>query len=465
MTDPKTNPLHLYANWAANVPADWSELAISRARDAVIDTLAVTIPGAQETVSQKVGTLAVNWGGSACSIIGRTEKTSPPMAAMANGTAAHALDFDDNFDPAKAHASAVLVPALLALAEDRDKDGTAFLDAYIVGLQILGRVGQGLNPFHRSRGWHATATIGTVGTAAGCARLLGLDAEKTAHAISLSTSFAGGFMSQFGTMTKPLHAGIAAAGAVQAALFAEAGITAGDHTLEGKNGMGTLMVGPDVDDLRAIMKDKDEYGQKVDFPKGDVADPLMIEKYGLKVKRFPNCGSVHRALDGLLQLREKHGFSADSVTRVFVRAPAAHLRNLMYDRPTTSAEAKFSLEYGLAVGLLYGDATLADYEESAISRPEVQALLPLIEKEYVEKLESDFFTQVYVTLKSGEELFTEVNMPVGSSASPLSHDQLMAKFDACADGHLDAVKQEAIKEQLNQMNDSVAIKHLMSQLS
>src|SRR5690606_32820466 len=119
-------------------------------------------------------------------------------------TAAHALDFDDNFDPAKAHASAVLVPAILALGEQEGASGRACLDAYVVGLQIMGRVGQGLNPAHRNRGWHATGTVGALGAAAACARLLRLPAEQAAFALSIATSMAGGFMSQFGTMTKPL---------------------------------------------------------------------------------------------------------------------------------------------------------------------------------------------------------------------------------------------------------------------
>jgi len=387
---------------------------------------------------------------------------SAPMAAMVNGTSAHALDFDDNFDPAKAHATAVLAPALLALAEDRDIKGIALLDAYIVGLQIIGRVGQGVNPFHRNRGWHATATVGTVGSAAGCARLLGLGANETAHAISLATSMCGGFMSQFGTMTKSLHAGLAAASAVKAVLFAEAGITAGDQTLHGSNGMGTLMVGQDVESLRATMVSKAEYGQTVTFATEDIGLPLMIEEYGLKVKRFPNCGSVHRSLDGLLELREKHGFTADTVKEIYVRAPASHLRNLMYDRPINSMQAKFSLEYSMAVGLLRGEAGLAEYAEDTIMNADIQALLPITRKEYVEKMESEFPTEVKVTLKSGSTLKTSVSMPIGSTAVPLSHLQLIEKFDACTKSYMSAKTRLSIKNMLANLGNNQSIKSLMA---
>lgn len=458
------NPLKAFAEWTCGVDDQWSELATVRARNAFIDVVAVMIPGAREPVSRKVYELARSWGAGHCSAVGFEKGLSAPMAAMTNGTSAHAIDFDDNFDPAKAHATAVLGPALLALAEDRDISGAALIDAYIVGLQIIGRVGQGVNPFHRNRGWHATATVGTVGSAAGCSRLLGLGVEETAHAISLATSMCGGFMSQFGTMTKPLHAGFAAAGAVKSSLFAEAGITAGDQTLHGSMGMGTLMVGPDVESLRRSMVGKAEHGQTVTFATEDIGSPLMIEEYGLKVKRFPNCGSTHRALDGLLELRESYGFNADSVKEIFVRAPASHLRNLMYDRPVNSSQAKFSLEYSMATALLHGRAGLAEYAEGAIMNPEVQALLGLTRKEYVEKLESEFPTEVHVTLKDGSTLSTSVDMPVGSTAAPLTNTQLMEKFDSCANNYLATDALSSIKNMLLNLGHDQAIKSLMMAL-
>ncbi len=464
MTETK-NPLTAFAQWCAATPNSWSKVATDRAHDAFIDTLAVMVPGALEDVSKTVAGLAAKWGQGACHAVGFKAGFSAPMAALVNGTSAHALDFDDNFDPAKAHASAVIIPALLAVGEENNATYAQMLDAYIVGLQIMGLTGQGVNPFHRSRGWHATATIGTVGAAAGCARLMKLKPEQAAHAISLSTSLAGGFMSQFGTMTKPLHAGLAAAGAVQATQFAEAGITAGSETLHGPQGMGTLMVGPDVADLRALMADKDEYGQKVTFRTSDIGSPLHIEKYGLKPKRFPNCGSIHRALDGLLELREKYGFDSTVVKKVFIRAPAAHLRNLMYDKPASPTEARFSLEYSLAVGLYSGTVGVADYEMDAIKRPEIWALMPLIHKEYIDKLESDFPTQIHVTLASGETISTEVDMPVGSSAQPFTAKQLWQKFDTCTKPFLSQTQHKKVTALLKtEKPESISVQELMTLL-
>jgi len=192
---------------------------------------------------------------------------------------------------------------------------------------------------------------------------------------------------------------------------------------------------------------------------------MNAEEYGLKVKRFPNCGSVHRSLDGLLELREKHGFSADTVQEIYVRAPASHLRNLMYDRPINSMQAKFSLEYSMAVGLLRGAAGLEEYAEDTIMNADIQALLPITRKEYVEKMESEFPTEVKVTLKNGSTLKTSVSMPVGSTAAPLTGMQLIAKFDACTQNYMSAKTQLSVKNMLANLGKNQSVKSLMTSLS
>ncbi|MEO1221707.1 MAG: MmgE/PrpD family protein, partial [Pseudomonadota bacterium] len=301
-----SSALSAYAQWVAQTPRDWPEEAFHSARRSLIDTVACMVPGAADSAPSKLWPVVQSWGSGPARATARTGSLSAPNAALFNATCAHALDFDDNFDPAKAHASAVLIPALLALADAEDATLDDVLDGYIVGLQIMGLVGQAVNPFHRSRGWHATGTMGAIGAAAGCARLLRLSAGQATHAISLSTSLAGGFMSQFGSDTKPIHAGFAASAGVQAALMARAGITAGSDTLEGPTGLRTLMVGQDVETLATAMEGKAEHGQTMRLDGAHVSEPLHILEHGLKIKRFPNCGSLHRALDGLLALMEEH---------------------------------------------------------------------------------------------------------------------------------------------------------------
>lgn len=429
------NPLLAYGQWLAETPADWPEAAWEAADRAFIDVVAVTIPGAVELVTRRVFATVRDWGAGPSAAIGQGAQLAAPWAALVNGTAAHALDFDDNFDPAKAHATAVLVPAILALAEQEEASGQDCLDAYIAGLQILGRVGQGVNPTHRNRGWHATATVGAIGAAAACARLLKLDARQAAYAVSMATSMAAGFMAQFGTMTKPLHAGLAAKSGVLAAGLARQGLDAGLATLDGPTGMNRLMVGPDYEELRDTLTHV-EHGQNLRFETDQVGEPLLLLSSGLKLKRFPNCGSAHRAMDGLSDLIAAHGFSAEEVETIHVRAPVTHLNNLMYQVPEDGLQAKFSMEYGLACILLTGNATLADFTDAAALRPEFAPLYPRIHRHAVDKAEGEFPTEVEVVLKDGRRVETAVPWPVGSLARPFTEAQLWAKFDGCTAGLL-----------------------------
>jgi 2-methylcitrate dehydratase PrpD len=460
----ETNPVLAYGRWLAETPGDWPEAALESAHRQFIDVVAVTVPGAAEPVTSRVFETVRDWGRGPSTAIGFGAKLAAPWAALVNGTAAHALDFDDNFDPAKAHATAVLAPAILALAEQEESSGRQCLDAYIAGLQILGRVGQGVNPVHRNRGWHATATVGAIGAAAACARLLKLDAEKAGHAVSIATSMAAGFMSQFGTMVKPIHAGLAAKAGVMAASFAKSGINAGLDTLDGRTGMNRLMVGPDYEALRDSLTHV-EHGQNLRFETERVGEPLLILSSGFRVKRFPNCGSAHRAQDGLLALRAEHGFGAADVAAIHVFAPATHLANLMYAAPEDPLQAKFSVEYGLASCLVSGDCGLGDFTPEAISREEIRALYPLIHRHPVDKSEGEFPTRVEVVLKDGRTVATSVAMPMGSLAAPFPLDQYWAKYESCVAGVMAPGDAAALRAALEKLPDLPDLGRLFTPLA
>ncbi len=458
------NPLLAYGAWLANTADDWPADAIAAARNAFVDTLGVSIPGAAEAVTRKVFATVRPWGEGPCTVIGAAVRLAAPWAALVNGTAAHALDFDDNFDPPKAHASAVLVPAILAFAEQEQSSGRACLDAYIAGLQIMGRVGQGVNPAHRNRGWHATGTVGAIGAAAACARLLRLPAREAAFALSIATSMAGGFMSQFGTSTKPLHAGLAAKAGIMAASLARAGVDAGLGTLDGPIGMNRLMVGPDLEELRANLTHID-HGQTLRFETESVGEPLLILSSGLKVKRFPNCGSAHRAMDGLLALIERHGFTARDIAEVRVSAPASHLANLMYEDPQDPAQAKFSLEYACTLIALNSRCALADFAGETVTSPQLRAFFPRIRRIPVDMGEGEFPTRVEVLLNDGSAYAIEVEMPVGSLAAPLSEAQYAAKFGECAAPWIPPEELAELKGELGKLPDQESIAPVMRRLA
>jgi 2-methylcitrate dehydratase PrpD len=446
----ESNPVLAFGTWLAEMPPAWPDAARNAAHNAFVDVISVIVPGALDPATERVFATVKDWGDGPATAFGMGAGLSAPWAALVNGTAAHALDFDDNFDPAKAHATAVLAPAILALAEQEGASGAACIDAYIAGLQIMGRAGQGVNPAHRNRGWHATATMGAIGAAAACARMLQLSAQQSAYALSISTSMAAGFMSQFGTMTKPLHAGLAAKAGVMAASLARHGITAGLDTFDAWNGINRLMVGPDYEALRDAIVNP-EHGQTMRFETGDVGEPLLLLSSGLKVKRFPNCGSAHRLMDGFVALREKHGFTVDAVAEVHVRAPVSHLNNLMYTDPVTGPEAKFSAEYALAVLLLHGNIGMSDFTEELAARPEVRALYPRIHRHPVDKSEGEFPTEVEVVLTDGRRFETAVRMPAGSIDAPFTPAQMWGKYDACVGGILSPEESKSLRAALESL--------------
>ena len=258
----------------------------------------------------------------------RVSSAGIPSQALIYGTAAHALDYDDNYHPMAGHATAVLAPAIFALAETRRASGAEVLDAYIVGLEALSLVGNGVNLVHYERGWHSTSTLGPFGAAAACARLLHLGEARVTAALSLAFSMASGSKVQFGTMAKPMHAGLAAQHGVMAALLAESGVAGVAEPLEGPWAFRDLFAGASSPGYR---------------PR-DIGRPLAIERYGLKAKIHPCCASVHTAVDALIFLKKKYRFDAEDVENIDVLVNRVSYDNLRYTDPKTDTEARFSMQ-------------------------------------------------------------------------------------------------------------------------
>ena len=222
------SPSRIIARWISDCSGTWNETALQGARRAFHDTAACMLAGSGDVAVNNVHAAVAVWGTGECTVVGTPNRLSAPWAALVNGTAAHALDFDDVLEIGAAHASAALVPALLALGEERNASVAACLDAYLVGFEVLARLSEAMNMTHYFRGWHTTLSLGAPAVAAACARLLQLDEKRTLAAISLATSSSSGFKRQFGTMAKPVHAGLAAKSGLLAASMAAAGVTAAD---------------------------------------------------------------------------------------------------------------------------------------------------------------------------------------------------------------------------------------------
>ena len=399
------------------------ERALTLAKDALKDVVACMLAGANDEATLGVVRAARGWGAGPCSVVGHAARHCAPAAALVNGTAAHALDYDDNFHPMAGHASAVLAPAILALAEARGASGHAVLDAYIAGLEVQSHVGEGVNLVHYERGWHSTSTIGTFGAAAACARLLGLDREEVTAALSLAFSMAGGSKLQFGTMAKPLHAGLAAQHGVIAAELAAAGITGIVEPLEGPWSFRDLFAG----------------ASSPGYSTGAIGRPLAIERYGLKAKIHPCCASAHCAIDALLALRTEHGFTAACVERVEVLVNRMSFDNLMYANPRSGPEARFSMHWCVALALLEGRLALADFTPAALKRKDIRALLPRIAMRHTSPGKAHPLkdngrepASVSVLLKDGRSLERYAQHAKGTLQAPASAAELDAKFTDCA---------------------------------
>jgi 2-methylcitrate dehydratase PrpD len=385
------------------------------------------IAGAGDEAVRRVAAGMMRWGAhGTVSRVGMPDGTDAPWAALLNGTAAHALDYDDVLDPAASHVSAVMVPALLALGEEIDASGADVVDAYIVGVEVQECLAEAVNMAHYTAGWHTTLTLGAPSAAAACARLLRLDAEQSRNAISLATSLAAGFKRQFGTNAKPFHAGLAAKNGILAARMAAAGLTADPDAFEGPRGFLDLMVGPDAAGFGAVLR--------------RLEGPPAVESPGVWLKRYPCCASTHRAVDGLLAIAGAHQLEAAAIARVDTLVSEAAVRNLMYVEPHDEMQARFSMPYCLAAAAHDKDLTLATFRRASIGRADIAAFMPRVTMASDPAQPADMpstmksWATTTVTTTDGRCFTSKVVDPKGYPDHPLSEQELAGKFGDCAAG-------------------------------
>jgi 2-methylcitrate dehydratase PrpD len=396
--------------------------AVGWAKVGILDTVGVTLAGASEDCAQIVSRLAANSAGPSL-LFGADRGAAPLDAALINGTAAHALDFDDCSNSMGGHPSAPVLPALFAIAGTRKASGRDFLAAYVAGFETETRIARGVNFHHYEKGWHPTATLGTFGAAAASSHLLGLDAHRTAIALSLAASLASGIKANFGTMTKPLHVGHASRNGLIAALLAADGFTANTGALEHAQGFFLVFNGAGNFSAEAVL--------------ADWATPLDILKPGIAIKQYPCCGSTHPAIDAMLELVEGHGLAADMVERVDAFTHPRRLAHTNRPSPKSALDAKFSVQYCLARALLHGRISLEHFAGDAYRDRDVQALLPRIHAAPhpdMSMASTDHFGgEVQIRTRDGRRLSAKVDRPLGRGPEkPLPRSRLEAKFLDCA---------------------------------
>ncbi len=405
------------ADWLAAETGYRDRGILLAAARSVGDTLASALAGMDMPATVRTQATVAAYGTGPCSRVGRLDRLAAPWAALVNGVAAHAAELDDNFMAAGTHGSAVLVPALLAKAEAIGADGVAVLEAFALGLQIQWRLSQVMNPAHGQLGWHPTSTIAAVGAAGACARLARLDGSATLDALNLSASMMAGSHGQFGYMAKPLHAGLAAKAGVLASDLAAAGVSAGPTALEAAVDLmgGAAQAGESPSD----------YGR-----------PVALTALGVTMKIWPTCGSTHPAIQASLALAG--AVRVDAIDCVVVSIPEILDANLKFRVPTNADQAKFSLEFAVAVALAERAMTQGALEGALWSRPDIAALMARIERRPVPDDYDDLRIAVEVTTTDAQSHKASASLDElpGTLAHPLSDAALIDKLRACAGGRL-----------------------------
>lgn len=429
-----------------------------QAHRAIMDTVGVALAGSKESSSRIVReTIEGSQGES--TVIGSARGAAPGDAALANGTAGHALDYDDVQRSLTGHPSVTVAPAALAIAEAVGASGRDLVNAFLVGFEVECRIGRGMGRSHYARGFHETTTLGTLGAAAAGARLFGLNSEQTAHALGVASSMAGGLRANFGSMTKPLQAGNAARGGVMAAEFARRGFTGGHDILDGSIGF-----------LRTFSPADDADFEVVD----GLGEEWEILAPGISVKKYPCCFGTHKAADATLALATEHGIAAADIKRVEVHVPASsvgpdgHIGPLIHDRPQTGLEGKFSMQYVVAASLLDHQLKLATFEDDAVQRPSAQALLakvtPVANATRHPDADSDEYQAIEIHLTNGQVLSRSVSEARGGAADPLSDDELMEKYRDCASLVLPEAEVTQSANLLSQLDDLGDLRELTALL-
>ena len=412
---------------AADIPKDVAHLG----KRSVLDGIGLALAGAASEcghIAQKyLHQLGIDTT-KGSTVIGTHQRLPARFAAFANGLAIHADDYDDTqLAVAKdrvygllTHPTAPALPPVLALAERDRRSGADLMLAYQVGVEVECKVAEAILPRHYQTGFHSTATCGSIGAAAGASKLLGLDREATRRALSLGATQAGGLRENFGTMTKPFHAGRAAENGVVAAEIAALGFTASPNGLEADRGFFRAAGG----------------GYSAEMIEGKLGDPWTFHFPGVSIKPHPSGSLTHPGMGAMLELIVKHDVRPQQVKRVTVGTNHNMPNALIHHRPRNELQAKFSMEFCMAILILERKAGLQQFTDEVVNRPDVQAMIAKVDFGVNPEAEAAGFdkmtTIIEVELADGKVLQTRADFGKGSPANPMSDAELSDKFRECA---------------------------------
>jgi 2-methylcitrate dehydratase PrpD len=394
--------------------------AIETAKLAVRDCLGVALAGSKEEDAKICAEIARQEDAKEEStVIGQGFKSSALQAAFANGTAAHAMDFDHSFT-LLGQPTAPIIPAIFALGDSLGAGGRQILEAYTTGFEVTGKLAYSLRD-SKHDAWHAPSTLGSFGAAAGCAKLLGLSASQIEMALGIAASMASGIVGNFGTMTKPLHVGLGARNGVLAAKLAQSGYTANAQAIEAGMGFYNVFHGGTTIHSEAV----EELGQS-----------YALENDGIRIKPYPCGGLTHQAIDTVLEFRAKHGITAEMVESIDVDVMRHTYERIVFKVPQNGIQGKFCMPYLLARAIIDGRVFIDAFTDSAVRDPNVLKLAERIQMRLDNNLPSTDLgsrpCRVTLRLKNGQTHSRVVQNAKGSPEFPLTADELKGKFTDCA---------------------------------
>jgi len=410
---------------------DYSQIpskAVKTAKIAVRDCLGVALAGSQEEDAKICGEIARQENArQETSVVGQKFQTSALNAALANGTAAHALDFDHSFTM-MGQPTAPIVPAAFALGEALGASGRRIIEAYVAGFEVTGKLVHSLRDSAHD-GWHAPSTLGVFGATAACGKLLGLDGAQMQMALGITASMAGGIVANFGTMTKPLHVGLGARNGVLASKLARGGYTANGKAIEG--GFGLYQV---------LHQDAPLHEAAID----ELGHSYALVTDGLRIKPYPCGGLTHEVIDAVLEFRAKHGLTAEMIDSVDVDVVKHTFDRIVFRVPQTGIQGKFCMPYLVARAIIDGKIGLHVFTDRAVRDQNVLKLAERVQMNLDPNLKKSDAAgrpcRVTIRLKNGQTLTREAQHAKGGPEYPMSEAELREKFTECAGEAIDPRK-------------------------
>jgi 2-methylcitrate dehydratase PrpD len=444
--------------------ADIPEQVIALGKKSILDGLGLALSGSVaksgELVRRHLQSLGLAIGPA--TVIGSDLKLPARFAAFANGVGIHADDYDDTqlaVAPDRVyglltHPTAPALPAALAIGETLGKSGRDVMLAYHLGVEVECKIAEAINPRHYQSGFHATATCGTFGSAAAAARLMDLDGDAIARALSIAGSQSAGLRENFGTMTKPFHAGRSSESGVVAANFASLGWTATDRILEAPRGFFNAAAGGY--DEAAIV--------------GKLGAPWTFDSPGISIKPHPSGSLTHPGMTEMLRLILDHDIRPDQVARVRVGTNSNMPNALIHHRPRNELQAKFSMEFCMAILLIARRAGLNEFTDEVVLRPDVQRVIERIDFVVDDRAEAAGYhkmtTYLDIELVDGRHISGMADFGKGSPDQPMTYDDVAKKFLECAEyARWNRSRAEDVVSMIRDLEDVSAISRVTSALS